>query len=305
MRLHANSLLAGAAAALAIAASSCGSTQSTADSGTQAVEVSFKFKVNGQAFSCADTYAGVGNNPDAGAQVYRGSYARFYVHEVTLVDHDGEEAPVTLTADGLWQLPSAGVVEIDGENGGTCAGASGNLKVVGTVPAGSYHGLKFKVGLPASVNHLLADSQPSPLNQSAMFWSWTSGYRFLRVEGLNASKAGLSGGLLHLGSTGCTPVSASDPTQGASCTYPNTVDVSFPMFHADSNSVVLDIGHLFADTNLVFNGGGATGCMSGLTDPECPVLFRKLGLPYGDGFQPDGGFTVVTPDAGQSAFTME
>ncbi len=261
----------------------------------------FKFAVNGQRFSCAETYTGVGSSPDAGGQVYRGSYARFYAHDVRLVDSAGTDVPVALTNDGEWQLADTGVVMIDGENGGTCAGASGNLRIVGTVPQGTYSGLKFKLGLPFNVNHLFADSQPSPLSQSAMFWSWTGGYRFLRIEGLDGSKKALAGGLLHLGSTGCTP-NTNTPT---SCAFENLVDVGFPTFDVATNAVVLDIGTLFKDTNLDTNLAAAPGCMSGLTDPECPPMFKKLGLPYGDGLLEDGGVKIVQPTGSQTLFTME
>lgn len=295
-------------ASLAILASSCGSTPGT-DGGTgdlKNVEIGFKFAVNGKPFSCIETYYGVGNNPDAGAQVYRGSYARYYVYDVRLVNSANEEVPVMLADDGVWQLPAEKVAEISGENGGSCASIIGNLKVTGTVPKGTYSGLKLIVGLPNHLNHLFADTQPSPLNQSDMFWSWTTGYRFLRIEGKNASaKMGLPGGLLHLGSGVCNANDSADPTKGSTCTYANTLDLSFDGFDPDVNKVVLDIGKLFQDTDLDTNRGGPAGCMSGLTDPECPAIFKKLGLPYGDGFQPDGGFTVVTPTVGQTIFTME
>jgi hypothetical protein len=45
--------------------------------------------------------------------------------------------------------------------------------------------------------------------------------------------------------------------------------------------------------------------MSFLDDPDCPAMFQKLGLPYGDGFLPDGGYAVVTPTTGQAVFIKE
>jgi uncharacterized repeat protein (TIGR04052 family) len=270
------------------------------------VKIGFKFAVNGQSFVCGETYTGVGSNPDAGGQIYRGRFARFYVYGVRLMNGASEEVPVTLTDDGVWQVPSKGVVEIDGESGTGCAGTIGNLEVVGTVPRGTYSGLKLTVGLPNDVNHLLADAQPSPLNQSDMYWSWTGGYRFLRIEGWDQTGTkSLSGGLLHLGSANCLPNDSPsggggpiDFSKGATCAYPNTVDLAFDDFDPESSKVVFDIGTLFGDTDLV---GGSGGCMSNVADPACPPILKKLALPYRD-------FTsgaVIVPDGGQTVFTKE
>jgi hypothetical protein len=37
------------------------------------------------------------------------------------------------------------------------------------------------------------------------------------------------------------------------------------------------------DSDLTMNGGGAVGCMSGPTDPECAAIFERLGLSLVDG----------------------
>lgn len=299
MRLFRDSL---PLAALAILASVCGSPKAKDDG--MGVQIAFKFAVNGKPFTCDQTYTGVGTNPDAGGQVYRGRFARFYVYGVRLINDAGEEVPVTLAEDGAWQIPSKGVVEIDGEVGSGCVGTGSNLSVVGTVPHGAYSGLKLTVGLPNDVNHLQADAQPSPLNQSEMYWSWTSGYRFLRIEGWDETGTkSLKGGLLHLGSTGCVPNDAPanggpyDLSKGATCRYPNTIDLAFDQFDPEANAVVADIGTLFSTTDLVRGGGG---CMSEVTDRDCPGVFGQLSLPYADG---DGG--LVISERGQTVFTKE
>jgi len=66
----------------------------------QAVELEFEVTVGGRPFSCAETYDGVGSNPDAGLRVFRPKDARFYVHGVALTDSAGAAVPVTLTNDG-------------------------------------------------------------------------------------------------------------------------------------------------------------------------------------------------------------
>lgn len=266
------------------------------------VAINFKFAVNGKPYSCSQTYTGVGNNPDAGAQVFLPSFARFYLHDVKLGGPNGADVPVSITGDGVWQLSDAGVVMISADTGGCKGDAPVHLQVLGTAPEGTYAGLKFKIGLPFAVNHLFVDNQPPPLNDPAMYWSWTNGYRFMKIEGFDAVKKSLPGGLLHLGSAGCVPDKSNNPT---SCAFENLVDVAFPTFNIATNSVVLDIGTLFKDTDITVNVSGPPGCMSAPTDPECPPMLKKLGIPYADGLLEDGGVKVVQPTGGQTIFTME
>ena len=292
--------------AVTLLAFSCGSPITTQDAGALSsgkdVAINFKFAVNGKPFSCSQTYTGVGNNPDAGAQVFLPSYARFYLHDVKLGGPNGADVPVAITDDGVWQLSDAGIVMISADTGACKGDAPAHLQVIGTAPEGTYAGLKFKVGLPFAANHLLNTGRPSPLDQSEMFWSWTAGYRFLKIEGFDAAKKSLPGGLLHLGSAGCVPAGSDYPT---SCAFENLVDVAFPTFNTATNSVVLDIGTIFKDTDISVNVSGPPGCMSAPTDPECPAMLKKLGIPYADGLLEDGGVKVVQPTGAQTIFTME
>jgi uncharacterized repeat protein (TIGR04052 family) len=287
-----NRLSLGAALGLALL-SGCGSSSdsSQAPVATQRqVAVSFNGLVGGDPFSCTTTYAGIGIHPDPAKQVFTPKDFRLYIHDVRLVTGAGAEVPVAVDEDGAWQ--HAGVVLLDFEDGtGTCVNGNAptNSRVVGTVPAGSYVGLKFRVGVPFERNHLAVAEQQSPLNVTAMYWSWTSGYRFMRVEGTTP------GAVLHLGSAGCTLVDASDPRKGSNCTHPNRFEVSFPAFDVDRNKVVLDLADLWSATDITTNvPGTAGGCMSAPTDPDCAPIFQKLGLPFG-------------ADAGgaQTLFTME
>lgn len=262
----------------ALAACSGGSDESSAPQSTvKQVAVTFRGLVGGDPFSCTTTYAGLGTAASPAGQVLTPRDFRFYVHDVRLVTSAGAEVPVALTEDGVWQ--HAGVALLDFEDArGTCLNGTSrtNAHVVGTAPAGTYAGLRFKVGVPFALNHLLADDQPSPLNLSAMFWSWTSGYRFVRIEGSTP------GAILHLGSAGCTLVDAADPRKGSNCTYGNRPEVDFPAFDVDTNRVTLDLKDLWDATDLTTNTpGSAGGCMSAPNDPECAPIFVKLGLPFG------------------------
>jgi uncharacterized repeat protein (TIGR04052 family) len=278
--LRAKNLLSlGAALGLALL-SGCGSSSDSTQApvATQKqVAVSFRALVGGDPFSCTSTYTGIGTSADPAGQVFTPRDFRLYVHDVRLVNGAGADVPLAVTEDGAWQ--HAGVTLLDFEDGsGTCVNgnAATNSRVVGTVPAGSYVGLKFKVGVPFELNHLAVAEQQSPLNVTAMYWSWTSGYRFVRIEGTTP------GALLHLGSAGCTLVDASDPRKGSTCTHPNRVEVDFPAFDVDTNRVALDLADLWAATDITTNvTGTSTGCMSAPTDVDCAPIFQRLGLPFG------------------------
>lgn len=278
-----------AAALLAACGGSSDASQSPVST-DRPVAVTFRGLVGGDPFSCTTTYAGIGTAATPAGRVLTPVDFRYYVHDVRLVNAAGAEVPVVLAEDGVWQ--HSGISLLDFENGqGTCVegNAGTNDRVVGTVPQGSYIGLRFKVGVPFALNHLKADNQPAPLNYSAMFWSWTSGYRFMRIEGKGA------GAVLHLGSTNCHAVNVADPRQGVSaCDQTNVVDVRFDTFDVDRNKVVLDLKDLWDATDLTTNVAGAVGCMSAPNDPECAPVFPKLGLGIG-----------ATPAGTQTLFTKE
>jgi uncharacterized repeat protein (TIGR04052 family) len=264
----------------------CGSSS---DTGPQPVTIDFKALVGSQTFSCADT---AGYAIGTGTLPWIPKDFRFYVSNVRLVDANGVEAPVTLDAN-VWQ--GYGVTLLDFENGtGNCnlGTVETNSSVTGTVAAGTYVGLKCDVGVPTASNHLNVQAASKPLDNSAMFWSWTSGYKFVKVDG-NVNRATPFTFNFHLGSTGCTLATPGDFST-ATCTTLNLPSASFPAFNATTQAVALDIALLFAATNFdTADGGGAPGCMSGATDPECAPIFPKLGLPFG-----------ATPPGTQTAFRV-
>jgi hypothetical protein len=67
------------------------------------------------------------------------------------------------------------------------------------------------------------------------------------------------------------------------CSNPNAMDFSLAAFDASTQKVVLDVGQLFGTTNITQENGGAAGCMSGATDPECPTMFTELQVSFGSG----------------------
>lgn len=237
---------------------------------------------------------------------------RFYITNLALVNDQGVAVPVKLDANA-WQLTqgteTVSLVDLE-DASGVCATASNTAAthpaITGTVPAGTYVGLKASMGVPDTLNHSAITGGVPPLDNAAMAWSWQSGRKFAKIE-LNpvggvtqtvaatattpASTTTIPTFDFHLGSTGCTAkVDASgaavkDAAGNAvyTCTNPNVMDFTVPAFDVDKQNVALDIGQLFKTSNLTQETGGAPGCMSGATDPQCAVLFTELQINFGSG----------------------
>lgn len=223
---------------------------------------------------------------------------KLYVHDVELVTDGGAE-PLTLEQDGAFQDGTVALLDFEDDTG-SCSNGTGPMhtKIVGTVPAGDYTGVRFKIGVPESRNHGNQATAPSPLNLEGMFWSWTTGYKFLRLdvapmhsdmedsgvmpdEDAGAGHEGPSGFAVHLGSTMCTGDPAMDDE--VTCARANRPEISFASFDPDEQKIVIDLAELLATSNVAHDGGGAPGCMSGAMDPECRAIFSKLGLDLATG----------------------
>jgi len=237
---------------------------------------------------------------------------RFYITNLALINDKGVAVPVKLDSNN-WQLTqgSETVSLIDLEDAtGVCADATHtaatNAVITGTVPGGTYVGLKASMGVPETLNHSAITSGAPPLDVAATAWSWQSGRKFAKIE-LNpvggilktvaattttpASTSTISTFNFHLGATGCAAkvdaggVALKDAAGNAvySCTNPNVMDFALASFDAATQKVALDLGQLFKTTDVTKENGGAAGCMSGATDPECPTLFTELEVAFGSG----------------------
>lgn len=239
-----------------------------------AVSIPFAPTVGGAPFACGTSYEGVG----ASAATVSFLDLRMYVHDVALLDAGGARVPVALDADGAWQ--SAEVALLDFEDGsGDCETGSTatHPAVTGTVPAGTYAGLSFVLGVPSELNHLDAATAEPPLNETALWWSWSAGYKFARID---LRSEGASSWLFHLGSTGCT-----GSADAYSCSEENTVEVELDGFDPATDTVRFDLAELFVNADLdqetVGSEDTVPGCMSSQTDPQCGPLFEVLGLRWG------------------------
>lgn len=227
--------------------------------------------------------------------------ARFYVQDVALIDMAGRAVPLAL-AQNEWQTASTALLDFEDGSGGCAGGTRGtNNTVTGSVPAGRYAGLSFTVGVPPALNHGSTEKAPPPLDIAAMGWSWQAGRKFIKVEvdpdGGVAKPDGSKARTwyVHLGSTGCT----GNPADGesVSCTRSNRLPVTVVAFDPATQAVALDLSSVFEGSALNRDRGGAVGCMSGPTDPDCGPVFRRLGLSLDDGRPvtpgPSPAFTAV------------
>ena len=293
-------LRAAALAGIATAAlAACGGGDSETAAAAQSVSLDFAAYSGGTPVQCGTEVAGLGSGAVA-AQI---KDFRFYVSNVKLVKADGSEVALTLGANDDWNLTagSDSVTLIDLEDAtGSCAGgtAATNAALKGTVPAGSYVGVKMTMGVPFAMNHSDYATATKPLDIQAMAWSWQSGRKFAKIE--VTDPAGVPGTWaantfnFHLGSTGCTGNPANGQT--VSCVASNRMDFKFATFDPSAQKVAVDVQALVAGTNITVNQAGAPGCMSGGTDPECLHVFEALAIDW----KADGSGSGLPVNAGSA-----
>jgi len=259
----------------------------------QSVNIQFAAQVNDEPFSCGTTYKQVGN---AATDSYRVNDFRLYIYATALVKSNGEKIPVALTQDGIWQNDT--ITFLDFENGCANGTTDINTQVVGTVPAGEalsdFNGICFKMGLPFEENHSDPAAAASPINASGMLWSWTTGRKFIRIDGVGDPEGLNQPFHVHLGSTGCVDIDDNGSEPDSACQYTNVAETCLTDFDMNQNTVVADIGKVLATSNIAVNTADtAPGCMSGNSDPECINVMPRLGLDftYDDGVNSPTAYT--------------
>lgn len=289
------SLIAAAAATLV----ACGG----GDDGPQAVELQFAAMAGNTAIGCGSTVTGLGSTAATGNV----KDFRFYISQVKMIRADGVEVPLTLPANDSWNytVGADSVTLVDLENAsGDCPTATGttgtNAVVKGTVPAGTYTGVKMTMGVPFAFNHTdwaNPTTTKAPLDLQAMAWSWQGGRKFAKIEvtdPLATAPVGTPGKWVqpatgvyntfnvHLGSTSCAGNPATG-TQVTGCAQPNRMDVKLANFDPTTQKVAVDLKALLTGSDITKNTAGTSnGCMSFLKDPECGPVFKALALDWSD-----------------------
>lgn len=128
--------------------------------------------------------------------------------------------------------------------------------------------IRFTLGVPFQLNHLNPLKQPSPLNDSSMFWVWQTGHKFMRLE-LNSEN---NHWLFHLGSTGCKSASALRAPQER-CQQANTTVIELDI-DVTAPAIKVDLARLLNNVTL----SDSTSCQSAHQDKYCQALFSNLGI---------------------------
>lgn len=254
--------------------------------GEEAISIDFQAVVGEEAFSCDGAYS-VGQD---GVTV-RPIDLRFYLHDLRLVDEAGEEVAFTPDEDA-WQRDGVVLLDFEDDSGSCNTGSAGtHTAVTGTVDgAERVAGIRFTVGVPEDQNHLDAAVEPAPFNAQGMWWSWSGGFKYMKVDVETDTKPTV---FFHLGATGCT----GDPGVGYTCGYAHRPTITLDGLTIGENTVVFDLASLYAGIAVdgeQAEGDSLPGCMSFTGDPECPPMISALGL----------GFMDAEPPASQSAFTI-
>ncbi len=256
-------------------------TGETGDSGADGLSftIPFRGRAGGVDFTCSQDLSGLGT---AASTVTPRDF-RLYVHSVQLLDASGAGTPLTLEQDGVWQYEDVALLDFEDASGDCTTGSPDmNTEIVGTAPAGEYVGLAFSVGVPDELNHIDAATAPPPLNDTGLWWSWTGGYKFAKIDVTTPESTGF---VFHLGATDCEKLD--DGTY--SCTLANAAEISLDGFDPESSAVSLDLADLYAQSDLsgaMPEGDSMPGCMSSGGDPECTGLFDAIGLPWEDNTSP-------------------
>ncbi|MFP2905760.1 MbnP family copper-binding protein [Pyxidicoccus sp. 3LFB2] len=250
--------------------------------GERQLSIQFAAQARGEPLRCDASYEQIGTSRTT-LQLLD---FKAYVHGVSLVRKNGERHPLMLEQDGRWQRET--VAMLDFEDGtGTCNTGSPEVRteVVGVVPDfDDYTGVEFTLGVPRELNHRNVEWVDPPLHLPSMWWSWTYGYRFLRLD---VRAGGNRSYVFHVRADGCSGT----PDIGVDCSAENQGTVFLTGFVPGQSRVVFDVAALFAQTDFESSGDGMTdpvaGCLSSADDPECAALLPQVGL--GSGPNAPGG----------------
>ena len=307
----------------AVLLTACGgdSSSSTEIVGPREISATIPFAavVGDASVECGEDYLNVGSDATTVSFVD----FRFYVHDLKLVTDAGTEINVSLddvSTDGSDESsPSQNsrVAQLDFRDTLGCeaeADANPNfndgVQVTATVEEGvTISAIRFTLGVPFDLNHKDQAAADEPLRNpgraSGAGWNWQNGYKFTGIDvspvgGWTDPEDGERTGNrwnVHLGSTGC-PVSVSDLESGTepeTCDNPNRPEITLELgaIDVEQAEIVIDYAALVSGVSVAQDAGGAPGCMSGSTDPECETVFANLGLAWGDNAATD-----------QSVFTL-
>jgi uncharacterized repeat protein (TIGR04052 family) len=257
-------------------------TQSNLDSGLPQGHARYTLQfnplVNGDDFSCRESYDGIGlGNATIGVLDFR-----LWLHDITLVRKDGQTVRLTLdesrptltVADrGAWQKDGVALLDFEDAKGSCTGTPEVNTTIVGTAPQREdYVGVSFKVGVPDEHNHVDATVALYPFGAPGMSWQWKSGYRFVRLD---VQTEAFPKYYFHLGSTACD-----GEIGNFECDVANIAEIELSGFTGNNFDIEVDLASIYDELDV--DASPSNSCMSGGTDnPLCPSMFGAFGLTYG------------------------
>ena len=188
---------------------------------------------------------------------------RFYIHDIELLTNEGQAHVLRLKPDNRWQSERVGLIDL--------SGADRNEVVTGFVADETvkFKGIRFVLGVPFDLNHANALQAAAPLNRGDLFWTWQSGYKFLRLDVRSRNREHA----FHLGSTGCSSASALRPPSQP-CAQPNSIKVELRGFDPLKQPLVLNVGDVVTALNTADRP--CTGDYA--QSPACATAFATTGL---------------------------
>jgi uncharacterized repeat protein (TIGR04052 family) len=214
---------------------------------------------------------------------------RFYVHDVALIRANGERVALELHQDERYQRENVALLDFVDDTGGCSTGDADIRNVVhGYAPEQSdYTSLAFKVGVPADKNHLDGAHAPAPYNASGLWWSWSGGYKYMRVDLKSDAQPNW---YFHGGAADCGGTSET----GFRCGSLQLANIVLPNYDPQASLVVFDATRFYAASDITV-GDDTPGCMGFAPDTQCAPLYNTLGVtPWDD----------ATPGPAQTAFML-
>lgn len=185
---------------------------------------------------------------------------QFYVHDVRLVDEQGETHSLVFEQRPPWQSDRVALLDL---------AKPARDVIEGSAPKRRYTGVQFALGVPFDLNHANPMTAAAPLDRPEMFWTWQSGYKFLRLD----LAAGEHDAAFHLGSTGCSSASALRPPQQA-CGQPNVIHVALRDFDPTADPIHVRV----ADIVAALATAEQRACTGEYAQPACATAFATTGL---------------------------
>jgi uncharacterized repeat protein (TIGR04052 family) len=193
---------------------------------------------------------------------------RFYVHDIELLTSEGQARALRLKPDNRWQSERVGLIDL--------IGVDRNDAATGLVAgdAAVYTGVRFLLGVPFDLNHANVLQATAPLNRGDLFWTWQSGYKFLRLDVRSQNREHA----FHLGSTGCSSASALRPPSQP-CAQPNLIKIELRGLDPLKQPIVFNVNDLVTALNAADRP--CTGDYGQST--ACAAAFATTGLDLASG----------------------